>query len=211
MIISIDTGDLIPAIYIVGSKAKQGSSRGFSAREWPINGGLDTGTESCSYTELVITGHADGSIRFWDGSSTTMQALYKIKTSKFFERNKKHVEGVEDDPYAVTQITMCPESKSLCVAGASAQVIFFSFRKKDTETETKSMEIPIVYEVSNMPHGGSKPDSNSPNNPGILLALISMRMAIYLMLLKYQMYTSLHSMIFQATSILNSLHGLYYK
>ena len=96
-----------------------------------------------------------------------MQALYKIKTSKFFERNKKHVEGVEDDPYAVTQITMCPESKSLCVAGASAQVIYFSFRKKDTETETKSMEIPIVYEVSNMPHGGSKPDSNSPNNPGI--------------------------------------------
>ena len=79
------TGDLIPAIYIVGSKAKQGSSRGFSAREWPINGGLDTGTESCSYTELVITGHADGSIRFWDGSSTTMQALYKIKTSKFLK------------------------------------------------------------------------------------------------------------------------------
>ena len=158
----------------MGSKAKQGSSRGFSAREWPINGGLDTGTESCSYTELVITGHADGSIRFWDGSSTTMQALYKIKTSKFFERNKKQVEGVEDDPYAVTQITMCPESKSLCVAGASAQVIFFSFRKKDTETETKSMEIPIVYEVSNMPHGGSKPESNSPNNPGILLTLISL-------------------------------------
>ena len=73
----------------ITKEAKQGSSRGFSAREWPINGGLDTGTESCSYTELVITGHADGSIRFWDGSSTTMQALYKIKTSKFFERNKK--------------------------------------------------------------------------------------------------------------------------
>ena len=159
---------MIPAIYLVGSKAKQGSSRGFSAREWPINGGLDTGTESCSYTELVITGHADGSVRFWDASSTTMQALYKIKTSKFFERNKKCVvEGVEDDPYAVTQIKMCPETKSLCVAGASAQVICFSFKKKDTQTETKSMEIPIVYEVSNISHGGTKPDSNSPNSQGI--------------------------------------------
>ena len=160
-------GDLIPAIYLVGSKSKQGSSRGFSSREWPINGGQDTGTESCSYTELVITGHADGSVRFWDSSSTTMQALYKIKTSKFFERNKKSVvEGVEDDPYAVTQIKMCQETKSLCVAGASAQVIYFSFKKKDTQTETKSMEIPIVYEVSNMSQGGGKPDSNSPNNQG---------------------------------------------
>lgn len=158
---------MIPAIYLVGSKAKQGSSRGFSAREWPINGGLDTGTESCSYTELVITGHADGSVRFWDASSTTMQALYKIKTSKFFERNKKcNVEGIEDDPYAVTQIKMCPETKSLCVAGASAQVMYFSFKKKDTQTETKSMEIPIVYEVSNISHGGTKPDSNSPNSQG---------------------------------------------
>ena len=133
-------GDVIPSLYLVGSKAKQGSSRGFSSREWPINGGQDTGTESCSYTELVITGHADGSVRFWDSSSTAMQTLYKIKTSKFFERNKTCiVEGIEDDPYAVTQISMCPETKSLCVAGASAQVISFSFKKKETQTETKSM------------------------------------------------------------------------
>ena len=166
-IVACVLGDLIPAIYLVGSKLKQGSNQGFSSREWPINGGLDTGTESCSYTELVITGHADGSVRFWDASSTTMQALYKIKTSKFFERNKKCVvEGVEDDPYAVTQIKMCPESKSLCVAGASAHLLYFSFKKKDTQTETKSMEIPIVYEVSNMSHGGLKPDSNSPNSQG---------------------------------------------
>ena len=68
----------------------------------------------------------------------------------------------------VTQIKMCPETKSLCVAGASAQVMYFSFKKKDTQTETKSMEIPIVYEVSNISHGGTKPDSNSPNSQGKL-------------------------------------------
>jgi len=158
-------GDLIPALYMVGSKAKEGSNRLFSPGEWPINGGLDNGTESCSYTELVITGHADGSVRFWDASSTTMQSLYKVKTSKFFERTNKKggapagaAEGMEDDPYAIVQLTMCPDTRLLAVAGASAQVIFFKFKRKETQTETKSMEIPIVYEVSNMPH---KPESKS--------------------------------------------------
>ena len=36
----------------------------------------------------MVTGHADGTLRFWDASSTTMQSLYKVRTSKFFERTK---------------------------------------------------------------------------------------------------------------------------
>ena len=151
-------GDLIPALYMVGSKAKEGSNRLFSSGEWPISGGLDNGTESCSYTELVITGHADGSVRFWDASSTTMQSLYKVKTSKFFERTNKK-DGLEDDPYAITQIALCPDTRLLAVSGASSQVIFFKFKRKETQTETKSMEIPIVYEVSNMPHKSESPSA----------------------------------------------------
>ena len=37
--------------------------KGFSAGQWPVDGGCD-GSETCSYSELVITGHADGSIRY---------------------------------------------------------------------------------------------------------------------------------------------------
>ena len=36
--------------------------KGFSAGQWPVDGGCD-GSETCAYSELVITGHADGSIR----------------------------------------------------------------------------------------------------------------------------------------------------
>ena len=105
----------------------------------------------------MVTGHADGTLRFWDASSTTMQSLYKVRTSKFFERTKSrppddggtknNFEGLDDDPYAITQIALCPDTKAMAVAGASAQVIFFKFKRKETQTETKSMEVPIVYEV----------------------------------------------------------------
>lgn len=45
---------------------------GFSDREWPISGG-EWSPASCSYSEIVITGHQDGSIKFWDASAGTLQ------------------------------------------------------------------------------------------------------------------------------------------
>jgi hypothetical protein len=33
-----------------------------------------------------VTGHADGSVRFWDASSSCMQALCRLRTQKLFEK-----------------------------------------------------------------------------------------------------------------------------
>ncbi len=33
-----------------------------------------------------MTGHADGSVRFWDASSNCMQALCRLRTQKLFEK-----------------------------------------------------------------------------------------------------------------------------
>lgn len=51
---------------------------GFSEREWPVSGGEWSPT-SCSYSEIVITGHQDGSIKFWDASAGTLQVRKYIK------------------------------------------------------------------------------------------------------------------------------------
>lgn len=54
--------------------------------------------------------HADGSVKFWDASSTILQFLYKLKTSKPFERPKmrKSTESTasDDDPFAVQYLVM---------------------------------------------------------------------------------------------------------
>lgn len=65
--------------------------------------------------------------------------LYKLKTSKVFEKHK--VEGklpaeiVEEDPFAVQLMYWCPESRLFCVAGVSAYVIVYRFSKHEVNTE----------------------------------------------------------------------------
>lgn len=63
------------------------AERLFSAKEWPINGG-DWSSAALSYAELIITGHADGSIKFFDVSSSGIHLVLKIRTSKLFQRTK---------------------------------------------------------------------------------------------------------------------------
>ncbi|CAB1415521.1 unnamed protein product, partial [Pleuronectes platessa] len=74
--------ELIPALYSVGSRQKR---QGYSKKEWPISGG-NWGQGTQSYPEIIITGHADGTIKFWDASALMLQVLYKLKTAKVFER-----------------------------------------------------------------------------------------------------------------------------
>jgi len=137
--------DLIPALYMVGKKARNGER--WSTKEWPISGGVPSGNESVQHVELLVTGHTDGTIRFWDASSTAMQALYKVKTAKLLEKSKKNGQDLlTEDPFAITSI--CLDSRLMAVAGASAQVMLFKFKKKESTGETPSLEIPIIYEVS---------------------------------------------------------------
>ncbi|XP_054270678.1 syntaxin-binding protein 5-like isoform X8 [Macrosteles quadrilineatus] len=156
--------DLIPAFYSVGSRTQKRT--GFSEREWPISGGEWSPT-SCSYNEIILTGHADGSIKFWDASAGTLQVLYKLKTSKVFEKPRtKSVDGsAEEDPFAIQLISLCPESRKLCIAGASSYVILFKFRKLESVGDTCTLEIPVVYEVSEEPE--VSPECEYPPKPSL--------------------------------------------
>ncbi|XP_006263570.1 syntaxin-binding protein 5-like isoform X3 [Alligator mississippiensis] len=143
--------DLIPVLYSVGAKHKK---QGYSNKEWPISGGAwNLGAQT--YPEIIITGHADGSIKFWDASAITLQMLYKLKTSKVFEKQKlgegkSTAEIVEEDPYAVQMMYWCPESRIFCVAGVSAYVIIYRFSKHEVNTEIASLEVRLQYEVEDI-------------------------------------------------------------
>ncbi|XP_048458905.1 syntaxin-binding protein 5-like isoform X2 [Rhincodon typus] len=144
--------DLIPALYSVG--AKQQKKQGYSTKEWPIAGGTwNLGAQS--YPEIIITGHADGSLKFWDASAITLQVLYKLKTSKVFEKQKMKdakqiAEIVEEDPYAIQMISWCPESRMFCVAGISAHVIVYRFSKHEITVEIVALELRLQYEVEDI-------------------------------------------------------------
>lgn len=126
--------DLVPAFYMVGLNPNNRKA-GLSDRQWPISGG-GWSPSSCSYFEIIITGHQDGSIKFWDSSAGTLQILYKLKTAKIFDRPRtRSMDGSDDDPLAIQMISLCAESRRLCVAGASGHVILFKFRKAESVSE----------------------------------------------------------------------------
>lgn len=78
--------DLIPSLYSSSQNViTRAPKKGFSDKEWPINGG-EWGQSMQSYPELVITGHADGSLKFWDMSGVNFDLISKVKTSKLFEK-----------------------------------------------------------------------------------------------------------------------------
>uniref|UniRef100_A0A8C8GGX7 Syntaxin-binding protein 5-like n=1 Tax=Oncorhynchus tshawytscha TaxID=74940 RepID=A0A8C8GGX7_ONCTS len=153
--------ELIPALYSVGSWQKR---PGYSKKEWPISGG-NWGQGTLSYPEIIVTGHADGSIKFWDASAIMLQVLYKLKTAKVFEKalkdgkeEKPSTEIVDEDPYAIQTLSWCPESRMLCVAGVSAHVIIYRFSKQEITTEVvQLLEVRMQCELD---------DVDSPDTAG---------------------------------------------
>uniref|UniRef100_A0A3Q4B8F7 Syntaxin-binding protein 5-like n=1 Tax=Mola mola TaxID=94237 RepID=A0A3Q4B8F7_MOLML len=138
--------ELIPALYSVGIRQKR---QGYSKKEWPISGG-NWGQGTQSYPEIIITGHADGSIKFWDASAFMLQVLYKLKTAKVFERargkeEKPSADIVEEDPFAIQTLSWCPESRMLCVAGVSAHVIVYRFSKQENTTEVLPVGVRSLF------------------------------------------------------------------
>ncbi|XP_052421840.1 syntaxin-binding protein 5-like isoform X7 [Carassius gibelio] len=143
--------DIIPVLYSIGAKHKKTS---YSHKEWPLRGGTWT-VGSQTYPEIIITGHADGSIKFWDATAITLQMLYKLKTSKVFEKPKsgdvgRSAELVEEDPYAIQMINWCPQSRIFCVVGISAHVILYRFSKHDANTTITSLEVRLQCEMEDV-------------------------------------------------------------
>ncbi|PWA27531.1 hypothetical protein CCH79_00000384, partial [Gambusia affinis] len=162
--------DLIPALYSVGSRQKR---QGYSKKEWPISGG-NWGQGTQSYSEIIITGHADGTVKFWDASAIMLQVLYKLKTAKVFDRNrskedKGSTEVSDEDPFAIQIMAWCPESRMLCVAGVSANVIIYRFSKLEVTTEVvQLLEVRMQYELNETesPDGGGGEQTSAHPTPG---------------------------------------------
>lgn len=78
-------------------------------------------------------------------STVNLQVLYKLKTAKLFEKprlrnptgsnQQENTNNESDDPFAIEQVSFCPESRYLAVAGASSQVIVFRFCKQEAQTD----------------------------------------------------------------------------
>ncbi|KAG5279416.1 hypothetical protein AALO_G00077560 [Alosa alosa] len=130
---------------------------------WPICGGKSLAPEP-KQKELLLTGHEDGTVRFWDASGVSLKPLYKLSTANIFQTDCDHNDsltqaGEEDwppfrkvgcfDPYSddprlgIQKICLCKYSGKLVVAGTAGQVVvmYLSDEKSDHMIDAATMDL----------------------------------------------------------------------
>ncbi|PNF23205.1 Protein lethal(2) giant larvae [Cryptotermes secundus] len=165
--------DLWQNIMLAGKKQTQDL---YSDREWPVTGGkiLGDATEGGEKAsrELLLTGHEDGTVRFWDASGIALQPLYKFGSAQLFSGEEIAIEGSngapdeeedEDewppfrkvgafDPYsddprlAVKKVALCPMSGTLVVAGTAGSVIVAKINSDSVDKEVEVTPMNIVLD-----------------------------------------------------------------
>eukprot|EP00794_Sanderia_malayensis_P000394 gene394-1028_t len=149
--------DLIPALMHSFSSIKKTPS-GAAKQKWLITGG-ELGEVSYE-SSLLVTGHADGSCKFWDVSSNSLYLVYKLNVSDLFERTITRSDSTcsdgskgsagehfSEDSNAIQHIQLCTRSRVLVVSTLSNSVVVYKFRTKETASELSRVEVNFGIEV----------------------------------------------------------------
>lgn len=122
----------------------------YSDLEWPVTGGTllekgeDLGTKEY---EILLTGHEDGSVKFWDCTGVVLEPLLHFRTAPLFGNDDDDFDDLHDnqeklddseppfrkaglfDPYsddprlAVKRIAFCQKTGQLIVAGTAGNIV----------------------------------------------------------------------------------------
>ena len=151
-----------------------------SSNPWPVTGGtVATNTSGAEVHNLLITGHEDGSVRFWGLTTTVMTPLATFRSSKFFkvddfddDEDRIEEEDEEEwppfrkvgmfDPYsddprlAVKKLGFCTVKNELMVGGTAGQLLVCSLGEAK-EQAVKICKAEIVTEKEGFTWKGHQP------------------------------------------------------
>uniref|UniRef100_A0A8C9UVC1 LLGL scribble cell polarity complex component 1 n=1 Tax=Spermophilus dauricus TaxID=99837 RepID=A0A8C9UVC1_SPEDA len=133
---------------------------------WPITGGRNLAQEP-SQRGLLLTGHEDGTVRFWDASGVALRPLYKLSTAGLFQTDCEHTDSLgqaaEDDwppfrkvgcfdPYSddprlgVQKVALCKYTAQMVVAGTAGQVLVLELSDVPTEQAVSVASIDLLQD-----------------------------------------------------------------
>ncbi|XP_054946294.1 LLGL scribble cell polarity complex component 2 isoform X12 [Physeter macrocephalus] len=138
----------------------------FSTMEWPINGGTSL-APAPPQRDLLLTGHEDGTVRFWDASGVCLRLLYKLSTVRVFltdtdPNDSLNAQGEDEwpplrkvgsfDPYSddprlgIQKIFLCKYSGYLAVAGTAGQVLVLELNDEEAEHAVEQVEADLLQD-----------------------------------------------------------------
>ncbi|XP_060108884.1 LLGL scribble cell polarity complex component 2 isoform X1 [Heteronotia binoei] len=149
---------------IITAGIKQNSH--FSNMPWPIDGGTSLAPDP-PQRDLLLTGHEDGTVRFWNASGVCLSLLYKLSTVRVFHTDADPNDNMnqmgEDewpplrkvgsfDPYSddprlgIQKIFLCKYSGYLAVAGTAGQVLVMELNDEEAEQVIDHTEADLLQD-----------------------------------------------------------------
>ncbi|KAI5103352.1 lethal(2) giant larvae protein-like 2, partial [Silurus meridionalis] len=136
----------------------------YSKKPWPINGGQNLAPDP-PQRDLLLTGHEDGTVRFWDASGVCLYPIYKLSTAAVFhtdaDPNDNMNQGTEGewppfrkvgcfDPYSddprlgIQKIHLCKYSGYLNVAGTAGQILVLEMNDEAAEQTVEATVVDLL-------------------------------------------------------------------
>nr|DBA27904.1 TPA: hypothetical protein GDO54_008345 [Pyxicephalus adspersus] len=149
---------------IISAGRKQNTH--YSTMPWPVDGGIDM-APAAPQRDLLLTGHEDGTVRFWDASGVCLQLLYKMSTVGVFQTDSDpndnlNSHGEEEwpplrkvgcfDPYSddprlgIQKIYLCKFSGYLSVAGTAGQVLVLELNDEAAQQVVEQTVVDLLQE-----------------------------------------------------------------
>ncbi|XP_006001736.1 LLGL scribble cell polarity complex component 2 [Latimeria chalumnae] len=149
---------------IISAGSKQNTR--YSPMSWPINGGVNIAPDP-PQRDLLLTGHEDGTVRFWDASGVCLRPLYKLSTVGVFDTDADHNDNMNQlgeeewpplrkvgyfDPYSddprlgIQKIHLCKYSGYLAVAGTAGQVLVMELNDEAAEQTVDSTVVDLLQD-----------------------------------------------------------------
>lgn len=162
---------------------KQQTGNDTSEQIWPVDGGkclLPTLTKH----DILITGHEDGTVKFWNITGLSFNLIYTISTAKLFESDMDDGPPPDDgddedwppfkkvgsfDPFAddprfvVQKILLCPVTKLLLVGGSGGQLIIYDLDDESVDS-AEMIDINVIENLEGFEWKGHGPLSLRPGS-----------------------------------------------
>uniref|UniRef100_A0A5S6QJ98 LLGL domain-containing protein n=1 Tax=Trichuris muris TaxID=70415 RepID=A0A5S6QJ98_TRIMR len=142
------------------------SDRKYSERSWPLKGGHCNRGNSPQCLDILVTGHEDGSVKFWHGSLPAFPMIYSISSAILFEgyielsdldadpdewppfRKVGSYDPFSDDArFTVHRLSLDSDGTWLLVGGAAGQISLWELCDEAVECAIKAVDISLVEET----------------------------------------------------------------
>ncbi|KAM6896931.1 LLGL scribble cell polarity complex component 2 [Xenentodon cancila] len=136
----------------------------YSKKPWPIMGGKNLAPDP-PHRDLLLTGHEDGTVRFWDASGVCLCPIYKLSTAAVFHTDADPNENMNTggegewppfrkvgcfDPYSddprlgIQKIHLCKYSGYLTVAGTAGQILVLELNDEAAEQTVEAKVVDLL-------------------------------------------------------------------